>query len=348
MKNVTNVFGSGVLYNIEDLEGSIFCQCCACMSVSSDFLSWANTPSNFQITDDPSDADNIIVLGCQVTDLAILNDLRYLEDLIDKYPYTDFYVGGCLAKRFDVPLPDNCHRLDDVRVDYQRILRSDLLTYSPPFWVENFDESRRGSDGTLFRDSNPIRIGSGCQNNCTYCTIRTTRGEFRELIPKFAEFLSYKDNVLIADSPTIQQLFEWSEIAIAGKYPISFRNVEPKVMSLIFKGAGINFIERLVEKNLLNILHSPIQSPNPDVLKDMNRHVEYTLDFINNICPKLKEHGVYLATNIIIDYKDFPNPTPEELSCFDYVSWNPYWDGVWDIDKAKERWNHYFPWNKLR
>jgi len=26
---------------------------------------------------------------------------------------------------------------------------------------------------------------------------------------------------------------------------------------------------------------------------------------------------------------------------FDYVSWNPYWDGIWDRQKAEERYKKY-------
>jgi len=357
MKNDTNKFGNGVLYDIEDLEGTIFCQCCACMSVSSDFLSWANYVDNIhRIVNDPFDADNIIVLSCQVTDLAVLNDLRYLEELIDQYPDKKFFIGGCLAKRFDISLPDNCDRLDNVRIDYQPIVRVDLLNYSHPFWVEDWDESCDDShtDGNLFRYCHPVRIGSGCVNKCIYCTINITRGEFCQLKPRSINDLSHSDNVLIADSPTIEQLHEWSELALRGNRPISFRNVEPNAITNIFTGQGTHFINRLIEHDLLEILHCPIQSPNPDVLKDMGRSVEDTLYFINEVCPIIKERGdwtdksgVFLATNIIIDYKNFPNPTPDELDAFNYVSWNPYWDGIWDIDKAKERWNHYFPWNKI-
>ena len=57
---------------------------------------------------------------------------------------------------------------------------------------------------------------------------------------------------------------------------------------------------------------------------------------------ELKELGVILATNIIIDYKNFQNPNMEELKrLFDYISWNPYWDGVWNREKAEARFAAY-------
>jgi len=42
MKEVTNEFGTGILYEENDLGKSIYCVCTACMSVWSDFLSYAN------------------------------------------------------------------------------------------------------------------------------------------------------------------------------------------------------------------------------------------------------------------------------------------------------------------
>ncbi len=61
---------------------------------------------------------------------------------------------------------------------------------------------------------------------------------------------------------------------------------------------------------------------------------------------KLREAGVVTATNIIIDYvvdgKLVSNYDQEKLDeYFDYYSWNPYFDGNYDIIRAEERYNKY-------
>ena len=61
---------------------------------------------------------------------------------------------------------------------------------------------------------------------------------------------------------------------------------------------------------------------------------------------KLRENGTLIATNIIIDYvndgKLYPNYDKEKLENeFDYYSWNPYFDGNWDQEKAKVRFKKY-------
>lgn len=342
MKNVTNIFGNGNLFEPSDLKGTIYCQCCACMSISSDFLSWVNHPDNKnRKVVDPRLAENIIILSCQVTDLAILNDINYLENLIDLYPNTKFFVGGCLAKRFDIPLPDNCERIDDFRIDEQPIIDKQLINYSKPFWVKNFKENDdEFSDGHLFRNMYPFRTSVGCNGKCSYCTIKTTRGRYqgRYVYPEIREEFKSNDNiVLINDSISSVELYFYLNLAEEYNKQISLRNIEPR---MLINSELLSIICKLADKKLIKIIHCPIQHTNENVLKDMNRTHDFVKILLDTTFPLLKYKGIFLATNIIIDYKDYPNP--ENLEIFDYVSWNPYWDGNWDIDKAKDRWNHYF------
>jgi len=339
MINERNIFGSGYLH--DDIEvGNIYAICSACTSIYSEFLSWANLVKNKgRFVEDPKNADNIVVLSCQVTDLAVLNDLRILEKLMFDFPDRNFYVGGCLARRFDIPLPDGVKRLTNLVSNNTPIYEQWMVKYSTPFWVKGFIENDPlGKDGHLFRYMYPLRIGAGCNNNCKYCTIRHTRGKSYVLSPNVEEFRKNKNVVLISDNPTVNQILQWSEIAQEERKEISFRNVEPSVVC-----SAENCLVDLSKRGLLNILHSPIQSIDPLVLKDMGRKEKHVSNMINSIFPKLKSNGVFLATNIIIDYKDFKNPDMEYLnSIFDYVSWNPYWDGVWDRGLAEERFRKYF------
>lgn len=345
MKIHTNLFGTGELYNEQDLNGSIYCKCCACMSVSSDFLSWANffvEENSKKISSSAEDADNIIILSCQVTDLAILNDLNNLNVLMAKYPSSskNFFVGGCLAKRFDIELPINVKRLDSIRKDRQPINNMQLLDYASPFWVKDFKEDDgEYAQGHLFRKMYPLRIGVGCKNKCKYCTIRETRDEFYEIKPSedtIKEFLDNADKgiVLIADNPSPDLLTSWLNVSKKYSVQVSLRNVEPSTVVKIFP-----LLKEMSDKKLLKILHSPVQSTNPSILKDMGRNVKDTQEFLK-LVPSLK-NNTFIATNVIIDYKHFSNIVIRELEVFDYVSWNPYWDGVFNKVRANKRWKHY-------
>lgn len=351
MKKVKNRFGEGILYEKSDLGKSVYAVCTACMSVWSDFLSFANSKNVVcNVTPEfiENSTDTIVILGCQVTDLAIYNDLKTVEDLHNKYPNIPIYLGGCLAHRFDIELPDYVKRLDVVREKYQDIVDRSLIDYKKPFWnTELKDDADEFETGNLFRHSYPLKIGAGCHGKCKYCTIRDTRGEtyYTDAYLRVEEFLSHDDIVLISDSPTVTQIKDWCHIAKRYNKSISFRNVEP-VVAVICADELLD----LAHKKLLKIFHCPIQSNNPDILRAMNRDVDTTLSFID-IAQELRNFGTKVATNIIIDYvvdgKIMHNMPEDWLNDhFDYWSWNPYFDGNWDYKKAQQRFNHYIS-NKI-
>lgn len=117
--------------------------------------------------------------------------------------------------------------------------------------------------------------------------------------------------------------------------PISIRNIEPQIAM-----ECRNEIILTAAYDLLEIFHCPIQSNNVIVLADMQRNVKATLEVIE-LSELLQSFGVKTATNIITDYKDFPNDFAEIYQNYDYVSENPYWDGKWDRVKAESRFQKY-------
>jgi len=139
MKILQNKFGKGPIYNEDDLKGKIYATSAACMSVYSDFLSWANANKE-RMTKNVEEADTIVVLGCQVTDLSILNDLEVARKL-HRETGKEIYMGGCLAQRLDIELPSFIKRLDVVRVIGQHLEERNLVHYEKPFWVQNFEET---------------------------------------------------------------------------------------------------------------------------------------------------------------------------------------------------------------
>jgi len=326
-----------MINKITEIEGSCFFTCTACMSVWADALSWANANLDRVVTN-PEEADNIIIMSCQVTDLAILHDLRTAERYHKKYPKARIFISGCLAAREDIELPIFIIRLETPRCNYQPIYSKSLVKFEHPFWVPDFkDNDDEKADGHLFRDMYPLRIGKGCTGSCAYCTIRIIRGAFEEYdIEKLeAEFIRFPDILLIADSPTPSQIRQWCRIATKYGKPISVRNVEPAVAYQCH-----DELVALAGNGLLKIFHSPIQSSDEAVLIDMRRSVTMTKQAML-LAGLLKSLGVYIATNIIIDYKDVQQDFADIYGLYHYVSWNPLWDGVWNREVAERRFEKY-------
>lgn len=167
MKEIKNIFGTGKIYNKEDLKGKIYATSAACMSVWSDMLSFANVNKE-RFVKKPEEADSIVVLGCQVTDLAVLNDLEVASKLHNQTG-KDIYMGGCLGKRMDIPLPKYIKRLDVVREYGVDLKDLKLIDYEKTFWVPDFQESEDNlANGNLFRNYYPLKIGAGCHGKCKY------------------------------------------------------------------------------------------------------------------------------------------------------------------------------------
>lgn len=325
------------MHEIEQVEGSIFFTCTACMSVWADALSWANA-NTYRVVVDPAKADNIVIMSCQVTDLAILHDIRTTERYHSEYPNARIFVSGCLAARKDIELPEFVSRLETPRHYYQSINDRSLVRFEPPFWVPQFQEQDNETvDGHLFRNMYPLRIGKGCTGSCAYCTIRITRGPFEayDIEQLEAEFICYPDVLLIADSPTPLQIKQWCALAAKHDKPISIRNVEPAVANKCH-----DELVGLAGLGLLRIFHSPVQSTDEVVLRDMGRSVAMTKQAMV-LAGLLKSLGTYISTNIIVDYKDFEQDFTEIYELYDYVSWNPLWDGIWNREVAEERFDRY-------
>ncbi len=345
MTLVTNRFGTNEMYEIEDVRYPIYCESAACLSVYTDFLSWLSKNIEKDIcTLDPQKAKSIIILGCQVTDLAILNDIQIAEKLRKQNPKADIYMSGCLAQRFDIELPRFIKRLNVVRVLNQPILEEarNSTIYAKPFWVNNIDTKNEYAQGNLFRQYYWLKIGAGCHGKCKYCTIRDTRGKGFEAIPseQIDEFLQHENVVIVSDSPTVNQVKEWCSIAIKFNKDISIRNIEPQTAN-----ACKNELMSVAKSYLLKNFHCPIQSMEEQILIAMNRSVSQTKNAIE-LMQEMRQFGTKVATNIIIDYvvdgTYYKNmPTQELNKLFDYWSWNPYFDGKWDRGLAEKRFKKY-------
>ncbi len=348
MKNVENVYGTGVLYGEEDLQGTIFTRCCACMNVYAEYLSWANEEKQLNRFKPVDEAQNIIVLGCQLNDLAVLNDLHHIERLMNDNTNAKFYVGGCLAKRFDIELPKGVIRLDTLQKNNQWIYNTKLVDYASPFWVEKFDpvdcfvldtEKFRFlyNQGHLFRNSYPLRIGGGCPHGSAV-------GGKSYRLPvdkdKFNEFVIMKDVVLIAGELDSNHVLEWILIAQDHHKSFSLRNVSPSVVVEM-----MGYLETLARSGSLTALHTIIHNVDEFALRDMGLDVGAVSDYMKSI-KFLKPFRTIIGATVTTGYKTYPNTPSDVLSKFDYVTSIYHWDGMWNREMAEIRWGINFPWSK--
>jgi len=250
--------------------------------------------SGFVPTDDPADADILLLNTCSIREKAqekVFSQLGQWRPLKEKNPDLIIGVGGCVASQEGEALrerapfvdivfgPQTLHRLPEM-VAVVEAERSPVVDISFPE-IEKFDNlpSPRAEGPTAY-----VSIMEGCSKYCTFCVVPYTRGEeisrpFDDVIAEVAELaeqgvrevnlLGQNVNAyrgLMHDGQTADLALLIEFIAqIDGIGRIRFTTSHP-----------VEFTDRLIEAyrdvaKLAAFLHLPVQSGSDRILALMKR-----------------------------------------------------------------------------
>lgn len=239
----------------------------------------------------------IIVTGCLAQ--------RYKDEIVKEIPEVDAVIGiganGDIIKTVEevmsgVDTIENYPPQCDLPLEGQRILTT------PQYWAY-------------------LKIGEGCSNRCTYCTIPSIRGNMRsrsmENVIDEAKQLAesgVKELILIAQDTTSYGLDLYGELKL------------PELLNELCKIDSIEWIrllycypdritDELIEtmknqKKVVNYIDLPLQHADDKILKAMNRRGDQAL--IRNVISKLREEipDVVIRTTFIVG---FPGEGEEEF-----------------------------------
>lgn len=239
----------------------------------------------------------IIVTGCLAQ--------RYKDEIVKEIPEVDAVVGiganGDIIKTVEEVMsgvdtiekyPPQC----ELPLEGQRILTT------PQYWAY-------------------LKIGEGCSNRCTYCTIPSIRGNMRsrsmenviDEAKQLAE-LGVKELILIAQDTTSYGLDLYGELKL------------PELLNELCKIDSIEWIrllycypdritDELIEtmknqEKIVNYIDLPLQHANDKILKAMNRRGDQAL--IRSVISKLRSEipDVVIRTTFIVG---FPGEGEEEF-----------------------------------
>ena len=239
----------------------------------------------------------IIVTGCLAQ--------RYKDEIVKEIPEVDAVVGiganGDIIKTVEEVMsgvdtiekyPPQC----ELPLEGQRILTT------PQYWAY-------------------LKIGEGCSNRCTYCTIPSIRGNMRsrsmenviDEAKQLAE-LGVKELILIAQDTTSYGLDLYGELKL------------PELLNELCKIDSIEWIrllycypdritDELIEtmknqEKIVNYIDLPLQHADDKILKAMNRRGDQAL--IRSVISKLKAEipDVVIRTTFIVG---FPGEGEEEF-----------------------------------
>jgi tRNA-2-methylthio-N6-dimethylallyladenosine synthase len=285
-------------------------------------------------TDDPAEADVLLVNTCSVREKAqekvfsLLGEWRLLKQ---ERPHVVIGVGGCVASQegdgitarapfVDLVFgPQTLHRLPDMLNGLRRSGRPQIDISFPE--IEKFDrlpEARAGKRATAF-----VSIMEGCSKYCTFCVVPYTRGEeisrpFEQVLHEVRTlalqgvrevtllgqnvnaYAGPMDDGTLADLATLIHFVA----AVDGVERIRFTTSHP----LDFNDSLIEAYANVAKLN--NFLHLPVQSGSDRILAAMKRG--HTVLEYKQKLRRLKavRPDICISTDIIVG---FPGETDEDF-----------------------------------
>jgi tRNA-2-methylthio-N6-dimethylallyladenosine synthase len=296
-----------------------------------DVLSAAN---GFELTDDPAQADVLLLNTCSIREKAqekVFSLLGRWRPFKQANPNVIIGVGGCVASQEGAGItarapyvdlvfgPQTLHRLPDMINELRRTGHSVVDVSFPE--VEKFDHlPAPKSDGI----SAFVSIIEGCSKYCTFCVVPYTRGE--EVSRRFEQVMD-EIRALAAQGVKEINLLGQTVNAYAGEMA---DGAECDLATLIRHVAEVPGIERIrfttshpVEFNdalieayrdvpkLANFLHLPVQSGSDRVLSAMGRR--HTVIEYKQKLRKLREvrPDICISSDFIVG---FPGETDKDFA----------------------------------
>ena len=254
---------------------------CAKNLVDSEALLGMFPKERYEITNDPKEADLILVNTCGFIESAKAESIETILEMT-RYKKAKMVVLGCFVER---NLEELRNAIPEVALwvplrDYPSLhMKLSALLGEEP--LSPFDLSRRVLSTSPF--TSYLKISEGCDNMCAFCAIPKIRGRMvsrplKDILSDAKELLKkgVKEICLVSQDPM--------------HYGLDFENKKPNMLDLLKELDALSFQsirllylypEEITDEELLFIRDSkhiepyfdiPIQSASDEVLKKMNRH----------------------------------------------------------------------------
>ncbi|BBA32566.1 tRNA-i(6)A37 thiotransferase enzyme MiaB [Methylocaldum marinum] len=292
-----------------------------------------NASHGFELTNDPEEADVLLLNTCSVREKAqekVFSELGRWRPLKDKKPGVVIGVGGCVASQEGEALqrrapyvdmvfgPQTLHRLPEL-LDKVRAEKRPAIDVSFPE-IEKFDAlpEPRAEGPKAF-----VSIMEGCSKYCTFCVVPYTRGEeiSRPLDDVIAEIVALTEQgvrevVLLGQNVNAYRGAtsdgEIADFALLLNYVAAIDGIDRIRFTT---SHPVEFTDSLIEAyaeipKLADHLHLPVQSGSNRVLSLMKRgHTRE--EYIDKI-QRLKEARPHLSlsSDFIVG---FPGETEQDF-----------------------------------
>lgn len=287
---------------------------------------------DYEITNNPKDADIIIVNTCGFIETAKQESIDTILEMAEykhKYKCKLLIATGCLTQRYGKELKEVMPEIDIMLGvnDYIKINKfirefaaENKNNLSVNYSDENINEGERIL--TTKTGSAYIRIAEGCNNFCTYCIIPKIRGKFRSRAMEgiIEEAIKLRDQgvkeiILIAQDTTMygSDIYGEKRLHILMQELSKIDGIEwIRVLYCYPEEIYDELIDEIANNDkVVKYLDLPIQHISSKILKLMGRKT--TREDIQGTIDTLREKvkGITLRTSLIVG---FPNEGIEEFN----------------------------------
>lgn len=298
---------------------------------------------NYEITNDPSEAEIIIVNTCGFIESAkeesintILQMAEYKKSGSCKY----IIVTGCLSQRYaeelfnELPEADaiaGVEVYDEIGSIIKRVMNGErfiMLERSKPDVIYTSKETFLPRILTTPSYTAYLKIAEGCDNCCSYCAIPKIRGPYRskpmEQVLKEAKALAdngVKELIVVAQDTT-----RYGEDLPEGKLLLAdllkeLNKIESLKWIRVMYCYPNNFTDELIETfasldKVCKYVDLPLQHASNRLLTSMNRYD--TREEVETLLAKLRKRipGIVIRTTFIVGFPGETDADFEELKEF--------------------------------
>lgn len=300
--------------------------------VDSEIMSGLIHERGYELVDNEQEATVIIVNTCGFIDAAkeeSVNTILELADLKETANLKALIVSGCLTQRYKEQLLEEMPEIDGIvgTGDFGKIttIVEEALAGSMPIYVGNpvfnYEQAVPRKVATP-RYTAYVKIAEGCDNNCTFCSIPSMRGNFRSRTME--SILAEVHNLAEQGVKEISLIAQDSTNYGTDLYD-SFKL--PELMNKVSEVPGVEWVrlhyaypgffsDELIDTiasnpKICKYIDMPLQHSEDAVLKRMRRpgRQRDTRELVRRIRDRIP--GVAMRTSIIVG---FPGETEEDFN----------------------------------
>jgi len=306
---------------------------CEKNTIDSEFAAGLLVKEGNTVTEDPQDADVMIVNTCGFIEDAKRQSIEAILDLADiKKDSQKLVITGCLAQRYaddlsrDIPEADLILGVNDYRKLPQLLQENSAervtVSEEKAVYEELGSRVRRDSPWTA-----SIKIAEGCNNACTYCAIPMMRGRYRSRQPE--DILKEAEGLAAGGCRELVVIAQ--DVTYYGR-DLGRTDMLPELIRKLCRVDGIDWIRLMycyedeISQGLIDVIRDepkvckyidiPLQHASDRVLKAMKR--KSTHESINLTIERLRKQvpDIVIRTTLITGFPGESREDFEELKKF--------------------------------